>query len=145
MTQLLLHEYRPEDFLAIQDPDQVWVPDTKKLAAIHATHWPAFTVKTPDDRVVFCVGIHAGWPGMGEVWALFSPLAKLYLHTAFWAATLMLYAHKTLGYRRLQTAVRIDRCDTARFIERLGFVKEGVMRCYAEGRDYALYASVGEG
>ncbi len=148
MTELTLHDYKPEHFLSI-DGHERFVPDpteqrVRELADYHHLHGPATTVMDPGGQIVLCAGIHGAWTGTGEVWALFSPLAKVYLQTTFWVRHFLVHAQETLGYNRLQAAIRLDCPIDVRFIERLGFEREGVMRHYVDGADYALYALVRE-
>jgi len=105
---------------------------------------PAFTVEDPEGRIVFICGIHNMWPGVGEIWAVFSPLARKYPYT--WVAAKHLLALHMLNYVRLQAALDPKDCPEAiRFDERLGFKPEGLLRRYGpHGEDRILYALVKE-
>ncbi len=106
---------------------------------------PAVTVSDPEGEIVFCCGIHDMWSlgsGVGEIWAVFSPLAKKYPHTWIVAKELLDITFK--DYVRLQAALDPVGCPEAiRFDERLGFKPEFLMRRYGpHGEDMIMYALV---
>ncbi|HEC61757.1 MAG TPA: N-acetyltransferase [bacterium] len=148
MTKLIVRVYVEEDFLNIElmtyekkcregQPVEIW-------AHIKKTAGPAFTVTSPDGEIVFCCGIHDMWPGVGEIWAVFSPLAKKYPHTWIVAKHLLDITFK--DYVRLQAALDpVDCPEAIRFDERLGFKPEGLMKRYGpRGEDRVMYALVRE-
>jgi len=147
VTNLAVRPYEPQDFVGIEvdprvqetrsgQPVDVW-------AQYHLTHGPDGTVVDPDGRIVACIGVHHFWEGTGEVWIVLSPLAKKYVQTAFFLKAILSYGQKSLGYRRLQAAVREDWPEAVRLVELLGFRKETVMKGYGpNGIDQALYALV---
>ena len=148
MTRLTVRPYEPQDFLAIElmdyeracregQPVEQWA-QVKKYAG------PAVTVVDPDGQIVFCCGIHNMWKGVGEIWAVFSPLAKRYAHTWAVAKELLRWAMNEGGYVRLQAALDPVGCPEAiRFDERLGFRAEGVLGRYGpHGEDRVMYALV---
>jgi RimJ/RimL family protein N-acetyltransferase len=93
-------------------------------------------------EVVGIVGLVTLHDGVGEVFSILSDRVEK-SPFAFHRKVLGLsYAYATvLGIRRLQATVRVDQPKAARFIELLGFEKEGVMRKFGvDGSDYFLYA-----
>jgi len=148
MTKLTVRQYEPKDFLNIElmdyekkcregQPIEMWAR-IKKMAG------PAVTVIDPENRIVFCCGIHDLWPGVGEIWAVFSPLSKKYPDTWIVARDLLNQHFSQNGYVRLQAALDpVDCPESIRFDERLGFKAEGLMRRYGpHGEDRILYALV---
>jgi len=89
-------------------------------------------------------GIAVVRPGMGEAWSLFSPLIKrfpLALHKA--ASRLIPEVTKRHNLRRVCAMVDEGDAVAVRWIERLGFEREGLMRSYGDnGEDVFLYAKV---
>lgn len=148
MTKLSVRPYEPEDFMNIElmdyekkcregQPVEMW-------AQIKKTAGPAVTVVDPQDQIVFCCGIHNMWHGVGEIWAVFSPLAKKYAHT--WVVAKHLLDITFKDYVRLQAPLEPIGCPEAiRFDERLGFRPEGLMKRYGpHGEDMIMYALVKE-
>ena len=151
MTRLTVRPYEPEDFLNIElmeyerkcregQPVELW-------AQIKKTAGPAVTVVDPAGEIVFCCGIHNMWPGVGEIWAVFSPLAKKYAHTWIIAKDLIDIAFNGQGYVRLQAPLDPEECpESIRFDERLGFKPEGTLKHYGpHGEDRIMYALVKDG
>jgi len=149
VTKLKVRPYEPEDFLNIElmdyekkyregQPVERWA-QLKKLLG------PAVTVTDSEDQIVFCCGIHNMWPGVGEIWAVFSPLAKIYPCT--WVTAKSLLKSNFKNYVRLQAPLDPVACPEAiRFDERLGFKPEGIMKRYGpHGEDMIMYALVEEG
>ena len=149
MTNLRVRPYEAKDFLDIElmeyekkcregQPVEVWA-EMKESAG------PAFTVVDPEGDIVFICGIHGMWPGVGEIWAVFSPLSARYMLTLR-IAKCLLKSMFDKHYVRLQAALDADNCPQAiRFDERLGFTPEGVLRRYGpHGEDRVMYALVKE-
>jgi hypothetical protein len=148
MTRLRIRDYEPQDFLDIELMDY----EKRYREGMPITPWaklkkylgPAYTVVDAQGRIVFCTGIHDLWPGVGEIWAVFSPLAREYPYT--WIAAKKLLAGGMQMYHRLQAPLDPVGCPEAiRFDERLGFKPEGMMRKYGpHGEDMIMYALVRE-
>ena len=85
--------------------------------------------------------------GVGEAWALTTPLVEAHrLVVARFAMVGLPAIVKALELHRVQ--VSVQRCHHAsqRLVERLGFTREGLLRCYgSNGEDYVLYAAYPEG
>jgi len=151
LTRLQMRVYKPEDFLAIEPLDSEKKnregQDVAKWAELHGKAGPAMTCVDLQGEIVFCCGVHDFWPGVGEVWASFSPLARRYPHT-LQAIKWVLHelCFKKFNYRRIQAVVGLDDNAAIRFDEKhLGFKKEGIMRRYGpHGEDRILYALLRE-
>jgi len=93
-------------------------------------------------------GFIEAWPGRGMAWSLLSNRVgrkeMLYIHRkAVLAAHTAMNPLTPLNFRRLETAVRTDFPEAVRWIELLGFTREGLMRAYdAAGDDYYLYSRI---
>ena len=150
MTKLTVRPYEPVDFLNIELMDYEKKcregQPIKQWAYIKKISGPAVTVVDPFGEIVFCAGIHNMWSGVGEIWAVFSPLAKKYPDTWIIARKLLNQYFSQNGYVRLQAALDPKECpESIRFDERLGFKPEGLMRRYGtHGEDMIMYALVKE-
>ncbi len=151
MTKLSVRPYKAEDFLNIElmDYERKYREGqpVELLAQAKEKLGPAVTVSDPAGEIVFCCGIHDMWSlgsGVGEIWAVFSPLAKKYPHTWIVAKELLDITFK--DYVRLQAPLDPISCPEAiRFDERLGFKPEFLMRRYGpHGEDMIMYALVKE-
>jgi len=97
-----------------------------------------------DGRPVACFGVFLHWEGVGRAWTFLSPEARskpLSLHRS---------VKKALGryidnneIHRIEATVATDFPEATRWVERLGFDHECLMRKYAPGGfDHHLYARV---
>jgi hypothetical protein len=147
MTHLMVREYKPEDYLGIefQSREQTVFAGQPKMewAIEHEKTGPARTVEDLDGQVVLCIGIHDFWRGTGQVWALFSPLARKYLEVPKIVLAMMESVIIQCGYERLQAVVDPLWPEAVHFMEMVNFKKEADMRKYGpNGADMALYAWV---
>ena len=148
MTKLTVRQYEPKDFLNIELMDYEKKcregQPVERWAYIKKTAGPAVTVVDPQGQIVFCCGIHIMWAGVGEIWAVFSPLAKKYPHT--WIVAKHLLEIEFKDYVRLQAALDPVNCpESIRFDKRLGFKPEGLMKRYGpHDEDMIMYALVKE-
>ncbi len=149
MTKLSVRPYKAEDFLNIElmDYERKYREGqpVELLAQAKEKLGPAVTVSDPEGEIVFCCGIHDMWSvgsGVGEIWAVFSPLAKKYPHT--WIVAKELLDINFKDYVRLQAPLDPISCpETIRFNERLGFKPEALMKRYGpHGEDMIMYALV---
>ena len=148
MSKLKLREYKADDFLNIRlmeyeykcregQPVGLWALTNEKAG-------PAVTMVDADEQIIFCCGVRDMWPGVGEVWAVFSPLSEEYPLIYFSFEELLEITFK--DYVRLQTTIDPVDCPKAiLFDERLGFKPEGLMKRYGpHGEDRVMYALVRE-
>ena len=95
----------------------------------------------------YCIGM-AGifplWDGVAEAWMFGSDLFPKYPKFIFkHSKQIMDMAFRHFDIHRLQAAVAVDKPINRRFVEKLGFVDEGIMRKYGtRGTDYIRYAKV---
>lgn len=95
-----------------------------------------------DDKIIGCGGVILFGYNRGECWMLVSSEIKKYKKTVFKAVKEHLdLIVKTNNLRRLQTVVVADYEDGKKFIERLGFKPEGLLKKYGpNGEDFLMYA-----
>lgn len=95
------------------------------------------------DEILCCGGIDPVWEGVGEAWTVNGPLTKVYpltFHKTI-ARWLKLLSRK-YGLVRIQSIVDVADPMHVKWIEALGFEREGVLRKYHWGKDYAIYARI---
>lgn len=92
-----------------------------------------------DGRTLVCGGVVELWPGRSQVWALVSADAGPHFVAVVRGMRRFLAQHDT---RRIEAVVDTHFAAGHRLIRMLGFVREGTMRAYDQGRDCDLYARV---
>lgn len=94
-------------------------------------------------RILFCAGHIELWPGVAQVWMF--PSVYVPEQPMDFCKTLKYYIDQIIhdhDYHRVETTSPEDDFHT-RWMEWLGFEKEGVMRQYSNTRtDYGMYARV---
>ena len=135
--------FRPTDLFAIavqQHQAEVRTAlQTPGYGEALAQAGPAFTVTKGDD-VMACVGTIPQWPGNARAWAIISQNAGSCMLAMTRAIRTWLRFHNE---GRVDCAVDCDFAEAVRWVELLGFKREGTMRAYTpERRDCFLYAQV---
>ena len=86
-------------------------------------------------------GIAILWPGVAEAWLIAGPLATqhpMFLHRT--VIRLLPALARDSKIHRLQVQVRANFAKSHRWVERLGFEKEAVLRRYGiDGQDMTMY------
>jgi len=102
----------------------------------------SFLLLDKEDKFVGAAGICQIWEGMGEAWLIASDRVKqngLVFARAVRRGLLSII--NTRNYHRVQTTVDNSFPEAIRFIEFLGFQKEGLMKAYsADKKDYWMYS-----
>lgn len=92
-------------------------------------------------KIIGCAGVVDMWPGVAEAWTLLSDEAKtkpFFLHRL--TLRIMKNIIQTKKYRRVQAIVCWSDPVSVKWIERLGFIKESIMKQFgADGSDHAMY------
>lgn len=147
MTHLQVAPYQAEDYLTIElseyeqeyregQPVEVW-------AKTHELTGPAFTARAPDGAIVFILGIHDLWSGVGEFWGASAPRISLHPHVLVTGREL--FRRLVGGYVRVQATVNSKHEEGVRLVEHFGFRAEGLLRRYGpHGGDFIMYAIVRE-
>jgi len=95
-------------------------------------------------RCIGAYGLLEMWPGSARVWALFSE-ALIAQHPVLLGLHVKRDLERTWqdGFHRIEATCDVDYEAGVRFLERLGFEREGLMRRYSPGgQDNYLYARV---
>jgi len=90
-------------------------------------------------RVLAFGGIAEQWPDRGILWGL---LADSIGATFTPVHRVVRRALDTTALKRVEAHVDVNHAEAVRWIELLGFTREGVMRSFWNGYDFALYARV---
>jgi hypothetical protein len=100
----------------------------------------AFTVFDAEGVIRACMGVHDLWPGRGLCWALLAPdLRRLMLPISVRARAFF----DACGYRRLEAYVDPGFAEAIRWVELLGFEREGLQKQFTpDGADMYLYARI---
>jgi hypothetical protein len=97
-----------------------------------------------DGKVLGSAGIMLMWPGVGEAWVLFSKDVvniKKFVYTTITDYLITLVCD--LDLRRVQAHCSSELPLAIKFLEQMGFEREGLMRKYGtDGSDHFLYAMV---
>jgi hypothetical protein len=107
----------------------------------YAKNGPAYTV-FDGGKPIFAAGVSVPWKGFGEAWMLLGVDAKNYPLSLYRHASKMLAAIiADLALHRVQAVIADGQPHLVRWIEKLGFTRECVMRRFGpDGGDYVLYA-----
>jgi len=145
---IVIRPYIPEDYMKIQrrhfdSLTFMQFPNPKSIAE-NLARGPAFTGVAPEG-IVASGGILPLWKGVGEAWVVSSELVNLYPLTfakVIWRKLKELI--ETMDFERVQTTVDKDHLVSQKWVERMEFKKEGLMRKFLGGRDYYRYALIKE-
>jgi len=141
-----IRHYIPEDYLRItrRKFDMVTFlnfPDPHDIA-IDLARGPAFT-GVNSEKIVACAGIVPMWKGVGEAWAVTSPLVErhgLFFAKEIWKRLNALI--EIMELERVQTTVHVKHEKSIKWVERMGFKNEGKMEKYIGGEDFYRYALI---
>jgi hypothetical protein len=142
-----VRDYAPEDYMIIQRRkfDSLTFlnfPNAKQVGK-NLAKGPAYTIT--NGVPVACGGILPLWTGVGEGWVVTSPLVEKYpviFAKTVWRETVRLI--ESMDLDRIQTVVDAEHTVSHKWVERMGFKNEGLMRKYLGGRDFYRYALIRE-
>jgi len=145
---IVIRPYIPEDYMKIQrrhfDSLTFMNFPNPKLIGENLARGPAFTGVAPEG-IVASGGILPLWKGVGEAWVVSSELVNFYPLTfakVIWRKLKELIENN--HFERVQTTVDKDHLVSQKWVERMNFEKEGLMRKFLGGRDYYRYALIKE-
>jgi len=132
--------YRPEHTGRMTLVNAPWSRHPEIYEA-YARNGPAYTV-FDGERPIFAAGVSVPWKGFGEAWMLMGIDAKKYPLSVYRHVSKMLAAIiADLALHRVQAVIADGQPHLVRWIEKLGFRRECVMRAFGpDGGDYVLYA-----
>jgi RimJ/RimL family protein N-acetyltransferase len=133
--------FRPEDYVAAVAARGE--PEARALqqGRVYVKYGAAFSGFL-DGAIVGCAGLMLPWPGLGEAWAILTPLGRAHggvVHRAVLRGLRGLI--RTHGIRRLQADVIADFAPGCAWMTHLGFHREGLMPAYGPGGEtFVRYA-----
>ena len=141
-------EFRVEHGIAIQ----AHVVQEVAHLELSAEKWaryqmgPAFTGQSEDGPMI-CAGVLPVWKGRWFAWAAISTKCRkremLWIHRNVLKFLDDLQSGEPETYRRVESTASAEQPDAQRWLELLGFQKEGRLRCYdASGSDHIQYARI---
>ena len=137
-----LEDYKPEhlDRMKIRFPESEFssVDEMKALSNMK----PSYALVI-DDQVICIFGMVTLWEGVAEFWLIPGVLIERYKKTFFKAIKI---AHERMmefnNIQRLQCICFTGNERSRKWIERNGFVVEGIMKKYRHGKDFYRMAKV---
>ena len=116
--------------------------DTQGIYTNYARRGVAYTLMTT--QPVFCAGAVLLWPGVAEAWFVKGGEVTNHPVSVFRHTMLMIAeAIGKLHLHRLQATVLSTDEKAIRFVEGLGFQREGLIRKFSTNQeDYYLYARI---
>ena len=121
--------------------------DTSHRAWESIVRWGNGFSGVEDGEIYICSGIFPVWTGRWMLWAAISNKTcarhMLWIHRrALEWLNEMQHGHPE-KFRRIEATARVDEPQAMRWLEMLGFLREGVLLCYdAAGNDHIQYARI---
>ena len=125
-------------------PDSLVSRDRRPLFEAYPKVGPAVTLLNDTMEPIACAGVLVMWEGLGEFWMIPSRYVPKYPKTVWKEAKDFVNGSiAKFNLHRVQATVREADETATRWIERLGFQKEGVLRCFgANGENHVMYSRV---
>lgn len=134
-----------EHFDRMELPDGSWQRrEDRAIFACYPKVGPAFTLMS--GGVPICSGgIATLWDGVGEAWMLISKHVQRHPVSVYRSVLNgMNDIIEKQGLHRIQAVVKEDDRTSVRWIERLRFVREGILRQFGPDKaDYVIYGRIG--
>jgi hypothetical protein len=137
--------FRIEHFYAIQERAEV---DNFELEFFIRANtrfldrFPSITAMVGETHIA-CAGFIPLWPNTAELWARVSPEAKPYkIEFNQIALNFISDTARAFRFTRLQATVDEQFMVARRWVEFLGFHREGLLEKYFNDRDYIIYSRI---
>ena len=132
-SNVTLESFKPEHVTEMQL--RAW--DAKGIEYLKSTdeavavfmRGPGITVRV-NGTILGAGGYVIPWPGRAEAWILTTPGVPLFPKLVFSLVKHYLSMASSFGFRRVETTVPVQHDVAIRWLERLGFKREGVMQYY---------------
>jgi len=136
--------FKPEHLMEFDSAIFEFFPDLEKRGRLYSENGPAYSAVI-NGKIWGCAGVILLWPGVGEAWAISILNAPQTFPIFFHKAVIQMLNRiiKLHELHRVQAAVRCDWEQAQKWIERIGFEREGLMRQYLpDHADCWRYAKV---
>lgn len=146
MGTLEIRKFKVEDYLEIERRKFdmltfLHFPDPKAIAT-RLARGPSYTMVN-SEHVIASGGILPLWKGVGEAWVVSSDLVpKHYMAFVRTVVGQLNKITKDMSLDRVQTTVNVEHAVSIKWVEWMGFEREGLMRKFIGGQDYYRYARV---
>ena len=97
-----------------------------------------------DGKLVGCAGVCLFWPGVGEAWVAFAPeVLNLRKEAYHYVGDYLQRIMDEHNLRRVQATANTQWTLAIKYLENLGFKREGILRKYDPfGNDHYMYALI---
>lgn len=137
--------FRIEHFYAIQERAEVDSFELEFFIRANArflNRFPSITAMVGETYIA-CAGFIPLWPNTAELWARVSPEAKPYkIEFNQIALNFISDTARAFRFHRLQVTVDEQFMVARRWVEFLGFHREGLLEKYFNDRHYVMYARI---
>lgn len=137
--------FEPEHAMGIREAvEGPFDEEQKKEWCAARSLGPAYTIFDQDGRVLVCLGVQILWGRVGECWSVFSPEARKH-PKAITEVTIKYLTRIVADFNleRLQAYARTDLKPAWKWLEVLGFEREGCLRKFGrDGSDQYIYGMV---
>lgn len=142
---IYLAEFDIQDFDWMDIKPNSWAqPSDRAMIEAYGKSGPAVTL-WDDDLPICCGGIGCtSWKGIGDIWIIPSVHVNKYMKSVYKNALALIEdVTDKLGLWRIQATIKEDDPVAIRWIEHLGFEREGLMRKFGPKQENQyLYARV---
>ena len=138
-------KFRQNDLMCVvpQNAQEIAATELDRMAKlVDFTH--AWTLRRRSAPIA-CGGVQVLWKGNADAWTFVdrSMTSADLLHLTRFLLEMIDVLHVRLGLRRLGATTIADWSPGERWLQRLGFQAEGVLRCFdAQGRDHRIYSRI---
>ena len=128
------------------DPEGFVSRDRRGLLEAYSKVGPSITLINDLMEPVASAGVVCVWDGLGEFWMVPGKKVPKYSLSVFKEAKRFIdYAMSRYQFNRVQATAREKDARAIRWIERLGFERECLMKCFGpDGENHYLYARVND-
>lgn len=138
-VELYIVPYKAEHYMSIENGINLF-GEVKEFLSKQYLRGPAYTMFAGKE-IVGCAGVMILWSGVGEAWAIATPIARKYpIYIVKTVRKVIDIIMKSMKLERMQAVVDKENKVGQKFTRKLGFEEEGAMKKYLAGRTYIRYS-----